>query len=99
MKMHAPLFFAMLKHGRILERRRNYAKFYEMTRVAAYSTYQKQSQEEYQQFLWDSSLSPRDREDREEFRRQIEKESKASQVYLPSSAALDFFRGSIRGAH
>lgn len=95
--MHAPLFFAMLRHGRQQERRRNYAKFYELSRVSMFPTMVKKSQEEYQQFLWDSAITDRDKEARLEFARELNEKEKASTVYRPSYAALQFFRGSTGG--
>lgn len=93
--MKAGLFFNILAKGRILEHRRKYRNFYEFTRIAAYPTYIKKSQEEYQQYLWDSSLTPFDIARRESFKEKIEEQVKQHEKkkYVPSSAVLTFFRG------
>ena len=91
LNMRASLFFHMLAKGRLLEKRRKFRDYMELTRVAVYPTLTEKSKEDVLQYFWDGSVS--EWEKHETYRITKEMESKASSAYAAPSDVLSIFRG------
>jgi hypothetical protein len=95
--MRAKLFFSMLRHGRVIERRKRMTHYVEMCRVSCYPKYTEDSQKRVMQYFYDSSLSPADWAKRERFRQKMEAE--AAKHYVKTEDVLAFFKGQKGGVN
>lgn len=93
LQMRAVMFFRMLQKGRMFEHRNRHRHYFEMCRVTLYPNLNEESKKELLQWHWDQSMTMWDRAVQEDVKEMMEEKA---QNYLPSSAALDFFRTSSR---
>lgn len=95
--MQARLFFAMLSHGRAIERRKNYRLLFELLHVSTYPHYTAASQEEVRDYFYDSSLSAQDIAMRRQVLIEAEEKAREQQVFDPPTTVLRLFSGARRG--
>lgn len=92
--MQAILFFKMLQNGRVIDHRKKYRNYYELTRVAMVPHVKQDDRMEICQYFFEQSVTPLERETRAEFTKAIESKAKK---FTESEHAMTFFRDTSRG--
>lgn len=91
--MRASLFFQMLAKGRIIDHRKQFRHYYELTRVACFPHISKESKEEISDYYWNGAMTPMEAFERDQFREAMEARAKElEKTYQPSIVCLNFFK-------